>query len=89
MGSGRVKRYDWYVREPPLKEVTVGIAVGYGSSFHNLVLDEQWRRKSDNQGLQLPPGKYSLRLRLSIAPPAQQSGLATSKLVQFEVIKAN
>ncbi|MFC1601188.1 M56 family metallopeptidase [Candidatus Sumerlaeota bacterium] len=79
---------EWYTHQPPLIEPTMGIDAGHGKDFHNLMLDSGWRRKSDNQPLQLPPGKYSLRLRLSIKPEDQRTGLATSKATQFEVIAA-
>jgi beta-lactamase regulating signal transducer with metallopeptidase domain len=80
---------DWYVRQPPLQEPTMGISAGHGSSFHNLLLNENWRRISDNQPLQLRPGKYTLRIRLSTRTEKQRTGLATSKPIQFEIIEAD
>jgi hypothetical protein len=55
--------------------------------FNNIVFGENWRRKSDDQSLELRPGKYTFRLGLSMTPQNQRTGLAISRLVQFEVIK--
>jgi hypothetical protein len=80
---------DWYVRQPPLAEPTMGIDAGHGSSFNNILLDEQWQRKSDNRPLALTPGHYTLLLRLSLKPENQRTGPATGKSVQFEVIETD
>ena len=77
---------EWYVHEPALKEPTMGIDAGHGASYHNLLLDEGWRRKSDQQALQHAPGKHTLRLRLGVNSTGQRSELATSKPIQFETI---
>lgn len=77
---------QWYSRQPPLEGPVMGVDAGHGSSFHNLELNEKWRRKSDNRRLQLAPRKYALRLRLSTTPRNRRTGLAASKPIQFEVI---
>ncbi len=76
----------WYVRRPALKGPTMGITAGHGSSFGKLHLDEKWCRKSDDEALHLTPGKYVLRVGLSITPADRRSGLAMSQQVQIEVI---
>jgi hypothetical protein len=52
-------------------------------------VDENWYRKSDGKQLELKPGKYTLQVGFSIIPANQHTGLAISKLVQFEVIKTD
>ena len=80
---------EWYFRRPALKEATMGIDAGHGSSFHNLQLDEKWQRKSDGQPLQLTPGDYMLRVCLSTIPEDQRTGLAMSKPIQIEIIETD
>ena len=79
---------DWYVREPALKEATAGLEL-MGKSVQNIVLDENWRRKSDGQQLELKPGDYTLRVALSTTPKDRRTGLAISKAIQFEVIETD
>jgi hypothetical protein len=80
---------QWYIRQPPLKEATMGIDSGHGSSFHNLLLDDKWRRKSDNQPLELKSGKYTFRVGLSLTPADKRTGPAISKPIMLEVIKTD
>jgi len=80
---------DWYVHQPPSAEPTMGIDAGHGSSFQNVLLNDQWRRKSDDQPLTLTPGAYRLQVRLSLVPESQRTGLATGKSLQFQVIETD
>lgn len=79
---------DWYVRQPALKEATAGLEL-MGKSVQNIVLDENWLRKSDGQPLELKPGEYTLRVGLSTTPENRRTGLAISKAIQFEVIETD
>jgi len=76
----------WYARHPPPKGTTMGISPGHGASFHNVRLGEKWRRPSDGKPLQLAPGKYTIRARLSTTPEDRRTGLAVSKPIHFEII---
>ena len=67
-------------RDPPFVER------GHGASFHNVRLGAAWRRTSDNAPLDLRPGTYTLRMRLSTQPRARRAPLAVSKPIQIEVI---
>ena len=78
----------WYARQPALKDPTMGIDAGHGSSFHNIQLDDKWRRKSDGQPLQLTPGQYTLRAGISITPQNQRTPSAISRPLEIEIIPA-
>ncbi|MBW8017069.1 MAG: HEAT repeat domain-containing protein [Planctomycetes bacterium] len=79
---------EWYVRQLALKEGTSGIE-GRGKSVKNIVLDEKWIRISDGKQLELKPGKYTLRVGLSIKPEDQRTGMVESKPIKFEVIETD
>ncbi|MGB2820712.1 MAG: hypothetical protein WBF17_06995, partial [Phycisphaerae bacterium] len=76
----------WYARHPPPKGPSVGISAGHGTSFQIVRLGGEWRRLSDGQPLQLAPGKYTIRVRLSTAPKDRRTALAVSKPIHFEII---
>lgn len=77
----------WYQHDPKAKMVVLGEWGGYyGNRYHDIQLNDRWLRKADSQPLELEPGKYSLRVRLSTAAKDQQTGLATSRPVYFQVI---
>jgi hypothetical protein len=80
---------QWYACRPPVTQPTLGIDEGHGKSFHNLVLDDRWQRLTDHQPLELTPGRYTLRVRLSTLPPDRRTGLALSQTVSFEIIAAD
>jgi len=58
----------------------------HGNPSQDIQLDDRWRRKSHGQPPELTPGKYVVRIRLSITRKDKQTGLATSKRFEFEVI---
>ena len=77
----------WYHCDPNTSlRVTGSWNAYHGNPLQDIQLDDRWRRKSDGQPLDLAPGKYVVRIRLSITPKDKQTGLATSKPVKFEVI---
>jgi hypothetical protein len=77
----------WYHCDPNTSlKVTGSWNAYHGHRLHDIQLDDRWRRKSDGQPLDLTPGKYVVRIRLSITPKGKQTGLAVSKPVKFEVI---
>jgi hypothetical protein len=76
----------WYSHHPPLTEPTLGVDSSHGRSFGNLILDSQWLDITQNKPLVLSPGKYKVRVRLSLVPQDQRTGLATSRPIWFEVI---
>ena len=80
---------EWYIRNPPLVEKTMGLEEGHGASFNNLQLDDKWQRKSDGQPLKLTPGTYKVRVGLSTIPESKRTGIAISKTCQFEVLKTD
>ena len=80
---------EWYARQTALTEPTEGIDEGHVSSFSNLLLDDKWLRKSDNKPLILNPGKYTIRLGLSLKPESERTGIVISKPIRFEILKTD
>jgi len=77
----------WYHCDPNTSMKVTGSWNAYhGNPSQDIQLDNRWRRKSDGQPLDLTPGNYIVRIRLSITPKDKQTGLAMSKPVKFEVI---
>jgi hypothetical protein len=78
---------EWYYLPPDASFKVAGEWNAYrGHEFHSLQLDARWLRKTDDQPLDLPPGDYECRVRLSTLPEDRRTGLATSRPVQFKVI---
>jgi len=77
----------WYHCDPNTSlKVTGSWNAYHGNPLQDIQLDDRWRRKSDGQPLDLTPGNYVVRIRLSITPKDKRTGLAVSKPVKFEVI---
>ena len=77
----------WYHCDPNTSlRVTGSWNAYHGNPLQDIQLDNRWRRKSDGHPLDLTPGKYVVRIRLSIAPKDKQTGLAMSRPIEFEVI---
>ena len=78
---------EWYIYKPPQAEETNSInSYGYNNNFQ---LSENWHRKSDDKPLQLSPGKYTIRLGLSLKPESERTGIAISKTIPFEILKTD
>ncbi len=78
---------QWYARESNSDSKVTGNWNAYqGHPLHDLQLDSRWQRLSDKQRLDLPPGRYTVRVRLGSLPKGEQTGLAMTKPIQFEVI---
>lgn len=78
---------QWYSRASNADVKVTGDWHAYnGHPQHDLQLDDRWHRLSDNKPLDLTPGKYTVRVRLSSMPKGKQSGLAVTKPIQFEVL---
>jgi hypothetical protein len=79
---------DWHELAPSADLAVRGNWNAYhGNRFHDIQLDGRWLRKADGRPLELKPGKYVCRVRLSTLPEEARTGWATSKPVEFEVIR--
>ncbi len=79
----------WYERDPQADLKIGGEWHAYHSRRHeHIQLDGRWRRKDNQAKLNLKPGKYQVRVRLSTAPKDKRTGLVISKPIQFEVVSS-
>lgn len=77
----------WYARRPDAEISVAGSWHAYhGNPWHHLQLDRRWRRISDDEPLDLKPGRYTVRVRLSMTATDNPAELATSQPTAFEVI---
>lgn len=81
---------EWYARASNADTKVSGDWNAYhGHQFHDLQLDHRWQRISDKAKLELKPGRYKARIRLSLNATDDKSNLATTQPVEFEVLRTS
>jgi hypothetical protein len=75
-----------YIHHRTLEPKVFGDMGYFSNGYRQFQLNDRWLGKSDEQVIDLKPGKYTARVRLSLPTSEGETVIVTSNPVQFEVL---